>query len=744
MRKYFTSITFFFITSLLTAQIVTNNGTDFDTAQELLDILTDNGGSGITVSNPVLTTSSSFSSPAGFFEGNSNLGFNSGIILATGGILSAQPDGASVTGSLFNFDPDVSKLLDQINSTQTSINNLIVLEFDFQTSSDEFSLDYIFASNEYTQNSCLENPDVFGILLSGNGINGPFSNNAKNIALVPDISDPITYSDTPVGINSVNSGITTNSAEFCNFINPDWASDSLFYVNNSDMLTVNYPGFTVPLSVHQSVEPCELYHMKIVLADISSTSNTSALFFEQSSFTSAIETNYIIESNLFPLLDANLYEGCDGASLTIFRPDNLIGDIPITYGLQGSAEYLEDYTLTNGTVNSSQIDSGYSSVTLLIDPIEDYVLEANESLVFKLYSIGTGCGSTSSTIIEMTIADQPLLNISVTDDFTNYCPGDDAELKVNITGGVGSLLQQPSSISPYSIEWSQIGTAAEQFENPFVTSEYCVEVTDLCGSQIERECVTVYVNQYEDLEANTDIVYLCSDIEAELCVEIEGGEGNYDFDWSNGSNDSCIFDFNNEYTLVVSDGCDQEIEVSAEIYLDEAPDPFFEHLAIPHMNNGVEFNNYTPEMDGLSYFWIFDDGFASLLEQPIHQYDESGTYAVSLEVTTELASCSKTYQEFISVEPSFNFYAPNAFSPNSDNKNDTFKVFITGAEEFKLIIFDSFGKQVFYSLDSNDTWDGNYEDDSKAPQGLYTYKATIKKINDIGYYKESGSINLIR
>ena len=118
----------------------------------------------------------------------------------------------------------------------------------------------------------------------------------------------------------------------------------------------------------------------------------------------------------------------------------------------------------------------------------------------------------------MTIADQPLLDISVTDDFTNYCPGDDAELKVNISGGVGSLLQQPTSTLPYSIEWSQIGTAAEQLENPFVTSEYCVEVTDLCGSQVESECVTVYVNQYEDLEANTDIIYLCSDIEAELCV----------------------------------------------------------------------------------------------------------------------------------------------------------------------------------------------------------------------------------
>lgn len=741
MRKYFTSITFFFITSLLTAQISTNNGDNFDTAQELLNILTDNGGTGITVSNPVLTVNNPVINPVGFFEGTSNLGFNSGIILPTGGVQSAQPGLGPIGFSIYDTDPDVLLLLSESN---TIINNLIVLEFDFQTSSDEFSLDYIFASNEYPLNICSENTDVFGILLSGNGFNGPFSNNAKNIALVPDISDPTTFSTTPVGLNTVNSGTSTTSSAICDDINPDWASDSLFYVSNPEMLTVNYPGFTVPLSVHQNVEPCELYHMKIVIADISDQENSSALFFEQSSFVSGIETNYIIESNFNPLLDDNLYEGCDGASLTIFRPDNIIGDIPITYGLQGSAEYLEDYTLTNGTVDSSHIDSGSSSVTILIDPIEDYFSDTNESLIFKLYSIGTGCGSTSSTIINMNIADQPLLNISVSDDFTNYCPGDDAELNVIITGGVGSLLQQPSLISPYSIEWSQIGTAAEQLENPFQTTEYFVEVTDLCGSQIERGSVTVSVNQYDDIEVSSDIVYLCSDIKAELCVDVEGGEGNYDFNWSNGSNDSCIFDFNNEYTLVVSDGCDQQIEVNAEIYLDEAPDPFFEYLPILHMDNRVEFNNYTPEIDGLSYFWIFDDGFASLLEEPIHQYDESGIYAVSLEVTTELASCSKTYQEFISVEPSFNFYAPNAFSPNSDNKNDTYKVYVTGSQEFELIIFDSFGKRVFYSSDFDEPWDGNYEDDSQAPQGLYTYKASIKKINEIGYYKESGSINLIR
>jgi gliding motility-associated-like protein len=739
MRKFYHLFTFFFISSILSAQIATNCGTSYNTPEELLDVMI---GSGISYSNASMT---SFNCASGYFDGDSNIGFNSGVLLATGGIASAEPGNSSSGGSIFNSDSDVQTLLAEMNSSSNFINNLIVLEFDFEAASSDFSFGYVFASNEFPINTCSDDVDVFGFLLSGPGIAGPYSSNAQNIALVPDVNDPSVFTNTSVSINSINSGVeTSGTTTYCDNMMLNWSANSVFYVDNASMASVNFPGFTTPLTATATVNPCTTYHMKIVIADVGSSTNTSAVFFDESSFNSVVQTEYIVSTSSGALLDDNIYEGCSGASLTIIRPDNNIGDLNILYHLYGEAEYLVDFTLANGSLYSTQIDSGLSSVTIYINSIEDWINESDESIIFELASIGSGCTQTAPIIIDFTLSDQPPLDISLTDDFTNYCPGDDAELEVEISGGVGSLLVQPTTEEPYSIEWSQIGTAAEQLENPLVTTQYCVEVTDYCQTQMLIECLTVTVNQYPDLEAESDIIYICSDIEEELCVEVEGGEGNYDFNWSNGSNDSCIYDFNNTYTVIVTDACDEEVIVNTEIYLDEAPDPFFEYLTIPHLNMGIEFNNYTPEMEGLTYFWTFDDGYYSILEDPIHEFEIAQNYGITLGVTTAIAGCYKEYQEFIPVQPLYYFYAPNAFTPNNDSKNDSFKTFVTGAADFEIYIFDRHGKKVFYSTDSEEVWDGTYSNTTNAAQGLYTYKARMKKLNEKGYYQEIGSINLIR
>ncbi len=739
MRKLYPLFTFFFIYSFSFAQLATNCGTSYDTVDELLDLLT---GSGISYSSPSI---SSFNCSAGFFDGNSNIGFNSGLVLATGAIESAEVGESSSINSFFDTDTDIQMLLSEMNSSSPFLSNLIVVEFDFEAATTDFEFDYVFASNEYPINSCGDDVDVFGFLLSGPGISGPYSSNAKNIALVPDLNDPNSFTTTSVSINSINAGVSAHpTSTYCDNMMLDWEDNSILYVNNEDMETVNYPGFTVPLTASASVVPCTNYHMKIVIADVGNSSNTSAIFFEESSFNSIVETQYEITTASNTLLDDNIYEGCSGASLTIFRPNNNVGDLNILYHLYGDAEYEEDYTLANATEYLAVIDSGQPAVTIYIDPIEDWTDELEENIVFELASIGSGCTQTAPVLIEFSIADQPTLNISLTDDFTNYCPGDDAELEVEISGGVGSLLQQPTTVEPYFIEWSQIGTAAEQLENPLETTQYCVEVTDYCETQTLLECLTVTVNQYPELEANAEIVYLCEDIEEELCVLVDGGEGDYDFNWSNGSNDSCIFDFNNNYSVIVTDGCDEEVVVNTEIYLDEAPEPYFEFLTIPHLDMGIEFNNYTPEMDGLSYQWSFDDGFYSSQEEPVHQFTSAEDYGVTLGVTTAIAGCYKEYQEYIPVRPLYYFYAPNAFTPNNDQKNDTFKTFVTGAADFEISIFDKFGKQVFYTNNPEIEWDGTYANNSNAAQGLYSFRAKMKKINEKGYYQEIGSINLIR
>ena len=73
---------------------------------------------------------------------------------------------------------------------------------------------------------------------------------------------------------------------------------------------------------------------------------------------------------------------------------------------------------------------------------------------------------------------------------------------------------------------------------------------------------------------------------------------------------------------------------------------------------------------------------------------------------------------------------PNAFSPNGDNKNETFKPIITlesisKISDYKLIIINRWGQKVFESNDASDGWDGSLLGE-KAPIDSYFYSASYK------------------
>ena len=95
MRKLYHLVTFFFISTLLSAQIATNCSPAYNTAEELLDVMI---GSGISYSNANLFN---LNCTGGYFDGNSNIGFNSGMILSTGGITAAEPGNISCPMLLF-------------------------------------------------------------------------------------------------------------------------------------------------------------------------------------------------------------------------------------------------------------------------------------------------------------------------------------------------------------------------------------------------------------------------------------------------------------------------------------------------------------------------------------------------------------------------------------------------------------------------------------------------------------------
>ena len=83
---------------------------------------------------------------------------------------------------------------------------------------------------------------------------------------------------------------------------------------------------------------------------------------------------------------------------------------------------------------------------------------------------------------------------------------------------------------------------------------------------------------------------------------------------------------------------------------------------------------------------------------------------------------------------------PNAFTPNNDGLNDTFKPFSSNVSEYKMYIFNKLGEKVFESNDINIGWDGYFK--GKIIQDSYVYKIEFNKDNERIYI--NGNLLLIK
>ena len=301
-----TLVLFSFTPLLVKGQITGDCTAPYDNATALVNLLVN----GVPFSNATLT---GFDCSAGYFDGTSaNLALETGLVMATGGVESIEPGGFGGGFGGPGVDADLTEQLVMVGASATNLNNLIVLEFDFIPNSDQISFQYVFASNEYPGYTCSQFNDIFGFFLSGPGITGPFSGGAVNMALVPDPDDPDTFTDTPVIINTINSGIASGGDSGpCDAIDPDWQDYSVFFTGNAAQETVNFPGFTVPLTATYSVTPCEEYHIKLAIADVADGALNSAVFLLEGSFSSVgLAVDQGSEYGPYVGNDTTLVEGC--------------------------------------------------------------------------------------------------------------------------------------------------------------------------------------------------------------------------------------------------------------------------------------------------------------------------------------------------------------------------------------------------------------------------------------------------
>lgn len=147
--------------------------------------------------------------------------------------------------------------------------------------------------------------------------------------------------------------------------------------------------------------------------------------------------------------------------------------------------------------------------------------------------------------------------------------------------------------------------------------------------------------------------------------------------------------------------------------------------------------NYDPF---LTYNWQPDIGLGCDTCQ--------NTFAAPLVTTTytitafdTLGCVGETSFEVVVVND-YIIFIPNAFTPNGDGTNDSFRVFSKGVKNFSLTVFNRWGEKVFLSNNLAEGWDGTFKNERMNP-GVFVYLVELEFLD--GYTTlRKGSFVLVR
>lgn len=398
----------------------------------------------------------------GYFEnGQSVIGINRGIILSTGPIENSKGpnDSRRISGDFKDLGGDADlKQLSQLN-----IQDAVGIEFDFVPLDSVVTFRYVFASEEYCEFVGSNYNDVFGFFVSGPGINGPFSNQAINVALVPGSKD---Y----VSINTINHN--ANSSFYVgNEMREDAERCGIPWSNSPNLGNIQYDGYTRVMTATLKLKPCETYHLRLMISDVNDGQFDSAVFLEAESFNIGGSINLAVGDGV---QEDTITEGCGEGQFMVSRKDPTQTTLPLTIGIRvANASQAKPGADFKPLPSSVTIPSGKVSTVIKIESILDTDNERLEDIILEL---DFPCSCISDTA-RLYIEDPPPLSTGL--ETVESCIGDTVQLKVEPSGGV----------SPYRIIWSNGDTLAQFRAVAKIDTTYRLSMRDACGRIINDEVI---------------------------------------------------------------------------------------------------------------------------------------------------------------------------------------------------------------------------------------------------------------
>ncbi len=388
---------------------------------------------------------------------------------------------------------------------------------------------------------------------------------------------------------------------------------------------------------------------------------------------------------------------------------------------------------------------------------------------FYWEGIGTGDSISVSPVVETEyfvnaedsnhcVSDKVSVTVSIFPEVTSLaylstdsiCQGDTAKIYADFYGGNGGpytgFIDDEEVTLPYSI-------------SPEATTTYTIEGFDNCGSPTVSSTITIIVMELPASNFNSNITEGCEPLEVTFSDNsYQAGQlyewyfgDNGDFGYSVNPSPVHVFEYSGVYdinlTVTSAFGCVFSFRFPEMITVYKKPkaDFYLEPDMVSILKPIVYFDNLS--VDGDYYYWNFGDGSTLNTNATTvqHIYQDTGFFNVSL-ITESKDYCLDTAILNVQVYEESTFFAPNVFSPLSENEaNRIFRPFISGIvpDQYHMLVYDRWGEKVFESFNYSHGWDGKIKNKEIGKSGTYTWIVIYRDETNKEFH-EKGNILLLK
>lgn len=386
--------------------------------------------------------------------------------------------------------------------------------------------------------------------------------------------------------------------------------------------------------------------------------------------------------------------------------------------VNGSDEYTYTWTPTNGVFNPN---------------IKEPVLSPTTTTTYTLTASHAGCNDSIATLAVEVQANPTGIRLYA-EPSTTMCQYDTIVLHaVSTSPGFNfTYVWTPAGDLLYSG-----GPNNAYFGDTSATVTVTANTSIGCTAKDSIK-LTVYPGNFSGVSTND--TGMCPGGSVQLFA---GGGQSYTWSPSYGLSDTTIAnpvaspETTTDYLMIAKDihGCADSQMVRVSVHSSAI-------IALPDSVNIYPGESYPiePQTNALYFTWFPPSGLsAANIADPMASPQVRTRYFVT--ATTEYG-CSVSDSIDVLVKETV-IDIPNAFAPNGNGANSTFKPSKRGIAKLKAFyIFNRWGEKVFETTNIDHGWDGTFNDKPQ-PIGVYIY--TIEAVTDLGKtFTKQGNVTLVR